>query len=106
MRLFIQLPCLNEAEALPITLAQLPRRVDGFDEVKWLVINDGSTDATEQVAYDHGVDYVSSASGKERNSSHSTHDLYRANIAGSSATGLALAMGCGLTSGPLALILS
>ena len=58
MRLFIQLPCLNEAEALPITLAQLPRRVDGFDDVKWLVINDGSTDATEQVAYDHGVDYV------------------------------------------------
>jgi glycosyltransferase involved in cell wall biosynthesis len=58
MKLFIQLPCLNEADTLPITLAELPRRVEGFDEVKWLVINDGSTDATEEVAYEHGVDYV------------------------------------------------
>ena len=58
MRLVIQIPCFNEAETLPQTLAELPRRVAGFDEVLWLVIDDGSTDATAEVAKLHGVDAI------------------------------------------------
>ena len=50
MKLIIQIPCLNEEETLPGTLAELPRRVAGFDEVEWLVIDDGSTDRTAEVA--------------------------------------------------------
>ena len=58
MKLIIQIPCYNEAEALPVTLADLPRQVEGFDSVEWLVIDDGSTDGTARVARKHGVDHV------------------------------------------------
>jgi glycosyltransferase involved in cell wall biosynthesis len=58
MKLIIQIPCLNEEEQLPATLAELPRRVDGFDEVEWLVVDDGSTDRTVEVAIENGVDHV------------------------------------------------
>ena len=58
MKLLIQIPCLNEAETLPITLSQLPRHVDGFDTVEWLIIDDGSTDETVAVARANGVDHV------------------------------------------------
>ena len=58
MKLFIQIPCLNEAEFLPATLKALPREVEGFDEVRWLVIDDGSDDNTAEVAMANGVDYV------------------------------------------------
>src|SRR3954449_2445733 len=58
MKLIIQIPCLNEEQALPITLADLPREVAGFDVVEWLVIDDGSTDRTIEVAREHGVDHI------------------------------------------------
>jgi len=58
MKLIIQIPCFNEADTLPVTLADLPRQVEGFDTVEWLVIDDGSTDNTAQVAREHGVDHV------------------------------------------------
>src|SRR2546423_6555451 len=58
MKLIIQIPCLNEQDALPTTLADLPREVSGFDEVEWLVIDDGSTDATIEVARANGVDHI------------------------------------------------
>src|SRR5919197_3180849 len=58
MKLIIQIPCLNEEESLPVTLADLPRRVEGFDAVEWLIIDDGSTDRTVEVARAHGVDHV------------------------------------------------
>ena len=58
MKLFIQIPCFNEAETLPVTLADLPRKLEGIDEIKWLVIDDGSTDETVKVAHENGVDYV------------------------------------------------
>ncbi len=58
MKLFIQIPCFNEAETLAVTLADLPRELEGIDEIKWLVIDDGSTDETVKVAHDNGVDYV------------------------------------------------
>src|ERR671914_969948 len=58
MKLIIQIPCFNEAPQLPATLADLPREVAGVDEVEWLVIDDGSTDDTVEVAREHGVDHV------------------------------------------------
>ena len=57
-KIVIQIPCLNEEETLPIALADLPREVPGFDSVEWLVIDDGSTDKTVEVAKEHGVDHV------------------------------------------------
>ncbi len=57
-KLIIQIPCLNEEATLPATLADLPRRVPGVDAVEWLVIDDGSTDATIAVAREHGVDHI------------------------------------------------
>ena len=57
-KLIIQIPCLDEAEQLPISLGELPRQVAGFDEVEWLVIDDGSTDGTVAVARAHGVDHI------------------------------------------------
>lgn len=58
MKLIIQIPCYNEEESLPVTLAQLPRKVEGFDEVEWLIIDDGSTDNTVEVARTFGVDHI------------------------------------------------
>src|ERR687892_787876 len=58
MKLIIQIPCLNEEETLPVTLADLPREVPGFDLVEWLVVDDGSTDRTVEVAREHGVDHI------------------------------------------------
>jgi glycosyltransferase involved in cell wall biosynthesis len=58
VKLIIQIPCWNEAGQLPRTLAELPRQVDGFDVVEWLVIDDGSTDDTVEVARSHGVDHI------------------------------------------------
>ena len=58
VKLIIQIPCLNEAEHLPATLDTLPRSVPGFDVVEWLVIDDGSTDATRDVARAGGVDHI------------------------------------------------
>lgn len=58
MKLIIQVPCYNEEKTLPIALKQLPRKVSGFDSVEWLIINDGCTDNTVNVAKEHGVDHV------------------------------------------------
>ena len=58
MKLIIQIPCFNEEQTLPLVLADLPRRVDGFDAVEWLIIDDGSTDKTIEVARAGGVDHI------------------------------------------------
>ena len=58
MKLIIQIPCLNEEATLPATLADLPREVQGFSTVEWLVIDDGSTDRTIEVAIENGVDHI------------------------------------------------
>jgi glycosyltransferase involved in cell wall biosynthesis len=58
MKLIIQIPCFNEQDQLPGTLADLPRAVEGFDEVEWLLIDDGSTDDSIEVARAHGVEHI------------------------------------------------
>ncbi|MEJ0063333.1 MAG: glycosyltransferase family 2 protein [Alphaproteobacteria bacterium] len=58
MKLIIQIPCYNEAGTLAITLAALPRQVPGFKTVEWLVVDDGSHDATVRVAQENGVHHV------------------------------------------------
>lgn len=57
-KVIIQIPCYNEQESLPVTLAALPRALPRVDVVEWLVIDDGSTDRTAEVARAHGVDHV------------------------------------------------
>ncbi|MDQ6705295.1 MAG: glycosyltransferase family 2 protein [Acidobacteriota bacterium] len=57
-KLIIQLTCYNEEQALPISLGALPRKIDGFDKVEWLVVDDGSSDRTLEVALAHGVDHI------------------------------------------------
>ena len=58
MKLIIQIPCYNEAKTLRIALDDLPRHIDGIDEIEYLIINDGSSDETEKVALEWGVHYV------------------------------------------------
>src|SRR4051794_12966035 len=58
MKLIIQIPCFNEEATLPATLADLPREIEGIETVEWLIIDDGSTDRTVEVARDNGVDHV------------------------------------------------
>lgn len=55
MRVFVQIPCLNEEETLPLVLKSIPRHIDGVDQVEILVIDDGSTDRTIEVARELGV---------------------------------------------------
>lgn len=58
MKLIIQIPCYNEEETLPVTLSNLPRRLEGIEKIEWLVIDDGSTDQTSDIARRHGVDHI------------------------------------------------
>lgn len=58
MKLIIQIPCLNESATLAIALQSMPRKVAGFDKVEWLIIDDGSTDGTGELALGLGVDHV------------------------------------------------
>lgn len=58
MKLFIQIPCYNEADCIALTLSELPREVEGFESVHWLIIDDGSTDHTSEAALAAGADYV------------------------------------------------
>ena len=58
MKLIVQIPCLNEEDQLPATVGDLPRSVAGFDEVEYLVVDDGSTDRTVEVARQLGVHHI------------------------------------------------
>lgn len=55
MKLVVQVPCLNEEATLPLVLETIPKKIAGVDEIIVLVIDDGSTDRTVDVAKAHGV---------------------------------------------------
>jgi glycosyltransferase involved in cell wall biosynthesis len=57
-KLIIQIPCYNEEKTLATTLQDLPRQIEGIDEVEWLIINDGSSDRTVDVAKSYHVDHI------------------------------------------------
>ncbi|MBW1690543.1 MAG: glycosyltransferase family 2 protein [Deltaproteobacteria bacterium] len=57
-KLIIQIPCYNEEKSLPQTLGDISRQIEGVDEVEILIIDDGSTDRTIEVAKAQGVDYI------------------------------------------------
>jgi glycosyltransferase involved in cell wall biosynthesis len=58
MKLIVQVPCLNEEETLPAVVRDIPRQIDGIDEVEILIIDDGSTDRTSEIAKELGVDHI------------------------------------------------
>lgn len=63
MKLIIQIPCFNEEATLPVTIADLPREIEGIDEIEYLIINDGSSDRTSDVARECGVHHVTGFPG-------------------------------------------
>ncbi len=58
MKLIIQIPCYNEEIALPVTLSQLPEKIEGIDEIEVLIADDGSTDRTIEIAKSYGVKHI------------------------------------------------
>ena len=58
MKLIIQIPCYNEEKTLPVTYKDLPKQIEGIDEIETLIINDGSTDNTVEVARKIGVNHI------------------------------------------------
>jgi glycosyltransferase involved in cell wall biosynthesis len=58
MKLIVQIPCFNEERTLPQTVAEIPRRIPGINQVEVLIIDDGSTDRTVEVARECAVDHI------------------------------------------------
>ena len=58
MKLIVQIPCFNEEQTLPQTIADIPRIIEGVESIELLVIDDGSTDGTIRVAKELGVDHI------------------------------------------------
>ena len=58
MKLIIQIPCFNEEDNLPITLTALPKQIEGIDVIETMIIDDGSTDKTVDVASWNGVNHI------------------------------------------------
>ena len=58
MKLIIQIPCYNEETTLGSVLTEIPKKIDGIDEIETMIIDDGSTDNTIDIANEYKVDYI------------------------------------------------
>ena len=58
MKLIIQIPCYNEEENLEKTIKDLPTEIEGIEKIEYMVINDGSTDNTKNIAIENKIDYI------------------------------------------------
>ena len=58
MKLIVQIPCLNEEQSLAKTLKDIPKRIEGIDQIEILIIDDGSTDGTSKVAQECGAHHI------------------------------------------------
>lgn len=58
MKLIVQIPCYNEEKTLPVTIENIPRKIEGVEQVEVLVIDDGSTDSTVKIAKESGADHI------------------------------------------------
>lgn len=58
IKVIIQIPCKNEENTLPITFRDLPKHIPGVDILEYLIINDGSTDRTSEVARELGIHHI------------------------------------------------
>lgn len=58
MKLIVQIPCYNEEETISTTLNEIPKKIDGIDDVEILIIDDGSIDKTVEVAKKCGMDHI------------------------------------------------
>jgi glycosyltransferase involved in cell wall biosynthesis len=58
MKLIVQIPCLNEEQTLPLVLGTIPKKIKGIDTIETMIIDDGSTDRTIDVAKKLGVDHI------------------------------------------------
>jgi glycosyltransferase involved in cell wall biosynthesis len=65
MKLVVQIPCLNEETTLPLVLKDIPSKIPGIDEIIVLVIDDGSSDKTVEIAREHGVKHFVRHSGNQ-----------------------------------------
>jgi glycosyltransferase involved in cell wall biosynthesis len=63
MKLIVQIPCFNEEETLPVTIEDLPREIDGVDQIEYLIIDDGSADRTREIARGCGVHHITGFPG-------------------------------------------
>jgi len=61
MKLIIQIPCYNEEDSLPVTLSELPKKIEGIDVIEVLISDDGSSDRTIETAKEHGVNHIEAA---------------------------------------------
>jgi glycosyltransferase involved in cell wall biosynthesis len=58
MKVIVQIPCLNEEKTLPLVMADMPREIPGVDVLEYLIVDDGCTDRTVQVARELGIHHV------------------------------------------------